>query len=683
MDPLKRNHRLIIQNGQLKLEKQEFIHFKQFYCLHWGNIVSVLKMLENLCQTYLISVAFVDGNKVADLSNKLQIEQKPTQEELLSTFINRDDIENIINTPGRRFLGYEGKKLAAVAIQTSWRRYRDRKAYLRYRRRKWAAGVIALSWLTHVKMAKAREELKRKRMRQLEFFRRKSRELIKAWPKLKQSKRVVIHIPSLGYSINIRETMKDLSKRENYQIARLCDIIDDNVDVIYVSALQVTEETLQYYSKLFGLRSAVNSGNSEDSSDFSQRYKIVVPEALNSFPTHKMALSTLLKYSPKALNRIKNLIKGRDAYIVPGVLHHDDLHIAEVLNVPILASEPEISYLYSTKSGSKRIFQNADVKIPYGEFDIYNKQQLHECLAQEITEHLDVQRWLFKLDDECDGRGIAYIDVAKNLSCYQYALKERARYGVKWTKKWAQEATYVKILSEIPDCLERHAIPVNRKIYPTWDVFEKAFLGQGGVIEACPPSDNVTALTVSILIEPDSNIRILTSGDHIHAESQYSCWGLSFPQSSVEPKLLNETCIKIANACIQRNIRGYFDVDFVTYIDAETDEQVLWATDLNISYSENACMTNLIVYMTNGSFDSENHLFEIEEPKDYVKPKRGNKRADQIDEYNRKRYAIMSSRLYHSNLSVIHYSVFFQTCRAHGIGFDIKVSKKFDILTHI
>jgi IQ domain-containing protein H len=36
------------------------------------------------------------------------------------------------------------------------------------------------------------------------------------------------------------------------------------------------------------------------------------------------------------------------------------------------------------------------------------------------------------------------------------------------------------------------------------------------------------------------------------------------------------------------------------------------------------------------------------------------------------RYALMSAKLYHSNLAVVHYSVFFQTCRALGIGYDIK-----------
>lgn len=64
--------------------------------------------------------------------------------------------------------------------------------------------------------------------------------------------------------------------------------------------------------------------------------------------------------------------------------------------------------------------------------------QLHECLAQLITENLEVKRWLFKLDDEFDGRGIAYVDVAAHMPCYQWALKEAQRYGEKWTKKWAQ-----------------------------------------------------------------------------------------------------------------------------------------------------------------------------------------------------------------------------------------------------
>lgn len=104
--------------------------------------------------------------------------------------------------------------------------------------------------------------------------------------------------------------------------------------MIYVSPIELNEETLQYYSKLFALRAAVESGNPKDYADVSTRYKIVVPEALNKFPvffflfvcfklswetfysylskkikSHQMALSTVLKYSPQAIERYESCLR--------------------------------------------------------------------------------------------------------------------------------------------------------------------------------------------------------------------------------------------------------------------------------------------------------------------------------------------------------------------------------------
>ena len=46
------------------------------------------------------------------------------------------------------------------------------------------------------------------------------------------------------------------------------------------------------------------------------------------------------------------------------------------------------------------------------------------------------------------------------------------------------------------------------------------------------------------------------------------------------------------------------------------------------------------------------------------------------------RYAVMSTQLLHTNLAVLHYTVFFQMCRAHAIGWDVrnKVGTLFTLL---
>lgn len=61
-------------------------------------------------------------------------------------------------------------------------------------------------------------------------------------------------------------------------------LTDSNVEVIYVSPVPVNDEGMQYYSKLLALRPAVESGNVEDQAELNDRYKIVIPEAIKSFP---------------------------------------------------------------------------------------------------------------------------------------------------------------------------------------------------------------------------------------------------------------------------------------------------------------------------------------------------------------------------------------------------------------
>ena len=58
--------------------------------------------------------------------------------------------------------------------------------------------------------------------------------------------------------------------------------------MIFVSPVPLSDETLQYYTKLLGLSAAVASGEVEDQCDMSDRYKVLVPEAIKSFPVRTL-----------------------------------------------------------------------------------------------------------------------------------------------------------------------------------------------------------------------------------------------------------------------------------------------------------------------------------------------------------------------------------------------------------
>lgn len=62
-DSIKYAHKFLIQNGRVRMDMTEYSQFKSSFILRWGSIVSIVKHLEDLCQTYSVPMGYLDGHK--------------------------------------------------------------------------------------------------------------------------------------------------------------------------------------------------------------------------------------------------------------------------------------------------------------------------------------------------------------------------------------------------------------------------------------------------------------------------------------------------------------------------------------------------------------------------------------------------------------------------------------------
>lgn len=71
----------------------------------------------------------------------------------------------------------------------------------------------------------------------------------------------------------------------------------------------------------------------------------------------------------------------------------------------MLGSEPDISTLYSTKAGARRLFESAGMTTPPYKVDIFSEEQLFKSLALLVVNNPLISRWIFKLPEQVQGRG--------------------------------------------------------------------------------------------------------------------------------------------------------------------------------------------------------------------------------------------------------------------------------------
>jgi hypothetical protein len=263
-------------------------------------------------QQYSISLAYIDGHEVAKLA-KNEFET-PTVQAYLKCVCNIDQVGALIQVPGRRYGGADGKNAAAVKIQARYRGYRVHKLYKQHQTENAAAYRIQSGYNCYKQYKATREKLRLMRLKAEEEWEAMQEKFKMDWDYIKTKPRTELHIPSMSREESVRSRIPNFSLRQNIQLSRVACVQDSNVDMIYVSPYTLVDDIKAYYNKLLEVGGVKNA---------SSRLRILVPENANKYPEH-FSLTTVLLYSARTIRRIRQLLRARNAYIVPAIVGPDE-----------------------------------------------------------------------------------------------------------------------------------------------------------------------------------------------------------------------------------------------------------------------------------------------------------------------------------------------------------------------
>lgn len=647
-------HQYIIRHGKTIINTPEFESFKRKNQAIWGAVQSINKLLEDLLASYAVPFAYVDGHRVVELAEHELM--KPTRQQLLGCLLNQDTVGPVIARPGQRYKGKNGLRAAVVKIQATVRMSRLRKQYALARIGVRSVVLIQSTWRTFAAGRAMRAKLAALYAERTERWEKMQKDFRENWSRFEGHDHIVVHVNSLSFDLQQRRTMPDLVIRENGQMSRLCDIAKSNVEVVYVAPYQLHDDLLQYYNKLLQIGGITHPH---------MRYRILYPENHARFPAH-MSLSQLILYSPRCLKKLKNLVKGKRAYLQPGVVSQFERTLALELNIPMMGPDPDVADLFSTKTGAKAVFAAADVgTAPSVQMDLFSTEAIFRGLAKIVATNLDVPRWIFKIDDEFGGRGHAYFDVA-TLPSYESLMEEKRNSTKIWDHPTVLEAVTRQLAEDLAATVPEKVVICHPRLYRNWHQYEAVFQRVGGLIEACPQVITGSP-SINLFISPDGRVTILNSHDQFFSQP-YSFAGALFPQTSVPFPALRDASLAVARQLAGRGVIGFVGIDYVVF--KEGNDLRLWACDINIRPTDTCNSYRFFNFALQGTFDQMTGEYRTPAgPNNTPVP----------------RIYAMADFLNQPSLATIQYNVFFGLCRQRGITFDLqeKVGTIFNIMDNL
>ncbi len=384
---------------------------------------------------------------------------------------------------------------------------------------------------------------------------------------LNRDAQTIVVVPSLSLESTI-QGVRQQAYEERFLFLLLL-LRQPNARLIYVTSQAIHPDIVDYYLDLLPGVISVHA---------KKRLFLVSPHDDSAKP-----LTAKLLARPQLLTHIRSLIPDVNrAHLVPFNTTTLERDLALGLGIPMYGADPKFVPL-GTKSGSRRIFSEANVSHPLGIEGVRTADDVQDAIAAILTKKPSVASVMVKLDEGVSGEGNATIDlsglVAPGHAGYRRAATERL----------------MAMRCELASA--------------TYDSYMACLATAGGIVEERISGTEFRSPSAQLRITPLGEVEALSTHDQVlGGPSGQMYLGCRFPANAEYAPTIMREAMKVGQRLKQEGVIGRFAVDFVAVRDAQGKWEV-YAIEINLRKGGTTHPFLTLQFLTDGGYDAESGLF--------------------------------------------------------------------------
>jgi len=282
---------------------------------------------------------------------------------------------------------------------------------------------------------------------------------------------------------------------------------------------------------------------------------------------------------PRLVQRIRNAI------VDPAVTHltafnttADEVTLAVQLGIPLYGCDPALNHL-GTKSGGRKLFQQAGILLPDGVEGLHDVQDAAQAVLELRARAPELRRVVLKLEEGFSGEGNATLDLPP-------ATPDAA--GMR-------------------DCILRTLRP--EAAGQSAEEFLAVYARMGGVVEAWVEGEGKASPSVQMRVTPSRTLEIISTHDQVLGGASGQVFlGSTFPARAEYRPLLVEAARKVGALLLERGVQGRFAVDFVVVRERGGGYRA-YALEINLRKGGTTLPFQMLQFLTAGAVDVQTGEF--------------------------------------------------------------------------